>query len=89
MPATLAETIHRRFTEPVNFLWIYCEYFACCSPATRRRGQLGGLHSGLFAYNETPTIAVAIDCWFRARQQLTRPFLWLASPLSGPKSLVS
>jgi hypothetical protein len=28
-----------------------------------------------FAYNEVPTIAVAIDCWFRARQQLTRPFL--------------
>ena len=22
---------------------------------------------GLFAYNEAPAIAVAIDCWFRAR----------------------
>ena len=45
-----------------------------------RRGL--GVHSGLFAYNETPTIAVAIDCWFRARHQLTRPFLCL-SVLSG------
>jgi GTP-binding protein LepA len=35
------------------------------------------VRSGLFAYNETPTIAVAIDCWFWARQQLTRPFLCL------------
>jgi hypothetical protein len=34
----------------------------------------------LSAYNEFPTIAVAIDCWFRARHHLTRPFLWL-SPL--------
>jgi hypothetical protein len=29
----------------------------------------------LFAYNEVPTIAVAIDCWFRARPYSTRPFL--------------
>ena len=29
---------------------------------------------GVFAYNEVPTIAVAIACWFRARQHLTRPF---------------
>jgi hypothetical protein len=35
---------------------------------------------GLSAYNEVPTIAVAIDCWFRARHHLTRPFLFL-SPL--------
>ena len=27
-----------------------------------------------FAYNEDPTIAVATDCWFRARLFLTRPF---------------
>jgi hypothetical protein len=37
------------------------------------------LLSWLFAYNETPTIAVAIDCWLWARQQLTRPFLWLSA----------
>jgi hypothetical protein len=35
-----------------------------------------GVRVGLFAYNEGPTIAVAKDCWFRARQHLTRPFLW-------------
>jgi hypothetical protein len=29
---------------------------------------------GLFAYNELPTFAVAKDSWFRARQNLTRPF---------------
>ena len=28
----------------------------------------------LFAYNELPAIAVANDCWFRARQDLMRPF---------------
>jgi hypothetical protein len=32
----------------------------------------------LFAYNEVPTFAVANDCWFRARQNSTRPF-FLAS----------
>src|SRR5660398_225378 len=30
--------------------------------------------SRLFAYNEFPTFAVANDCWFRARQNSTRPF---------------
>jgi hypothetical protein len=30
-------------------------------------GPLRGLRSGLFAYNEVPAIAVANDCWFRAR----------------------
>ena len=39
------------------------------------------MHPGLFAYNETPTIAVAIDCLLRAGQHLTRPFLW--SPTGG------
>jgi hypothetical protein len=29
---------------------------------------------GVFAYNEFPTYAVAIACWFWARQQMTRPF---------------
>ena len=32
------------------------------------------VRSGLFAYNEVPTIAVATDCWFRARLPSTRPF---------------
>ena len=32
------------------------------------------MQPGLFAYNEIPTIAVAIDCWLRARHELTRPF---------------
>jgi hypothetical protein len=36
---------------------------------------LGDVDLGNFAYNEVPTIAVAIDCWFRARHKLTRPFL--------------
>jgi GTP-binding protein LepA len=45
---------------------------------------LSGVHSGLFAYNETPTIAVAIDCWFWARQQLTRPFLCVFAMSGGP-----
>ena len=30
-------------------------------------GVLGTVRRWLFAYNEVPTIAVAIDCWFRAR----------------------
>jgi hypothetical protein len=34
----------------------------------------GAVRVGLFAYNEVPTIAVAIDCWFRARPHSTRPF---------------
>jgi len=52
-----------------------------CCIATNGGERLQGVHDGLFAYNETPTIAVAIDCWLRARQHLTRPFLW--SPWSG------
>jgi hypothetical protein len=36
--------------------------------------DFGTVHSGLFAYNEFPTFAVANDCWFRARQNSTRPF---------------
>jgi|GEM_PF-2065539 hypothetical protein len=39
------------------------------------KGILGDVDLGNFAYNEVPTIAVAIDCWFRARHKLTRPFL--------------
>jgi len=35
---------------------------------------LKALHVGQFAYNESPTIAVAKDCWFRARHHQTRPF---------------
>ena len=27
----------------------------------------GTVRNWVFAYNEVPTIAVAIDCWFRAR----------------------
>jgi hypothetical protein len=29
--------------------------------------NFGAIRPLLFAYNELPTIAVAIDCWFRAR----------------------
>jgi hypothetical protein len=44
----------------------------------QRPGLAFGLavRPGLFAYNEAPTIAVAIDCWFRARHQSTRPFFF-------------
>jgi hypothetical protein len=38
---------------------------------------------GLFAYNEAPTIAVAIDCWFRARRYSTRPFFFSGSRLNS------
>jgi hypothetical protein len=34
------------------------------------------VRAGLFAYNEAPTIAVANDCWFRARPFTTRPFFF-------------
>jgi urea transporter len=34
----------------------------------------GPVRTGLFAYNEVPTTAVAIACWFRARRISTRPF---------------
>ena len=37
-------------------------------------GLVQAVRPRLFAYNEAPTIAVAIDCWFRARRQETRPF---------------
>jgi len=30
---------------------------------------------GFLPTMKSPTIAVAVDCWFWARQQLTRPFL--------------
>ena len=43
----------------------------------QKYGLFGAVRAGLFAYNEVPTIAVAIDCWFRARHFETRPFLWL------------
>jgi hypothetical protein len=38
-----------------------------------------GWRFGFFAYNELPTIAVAIACWFWARQHLTRPFFMSSS----------
>jgi hypothetical protein len=38
---------------------------------------------GLFAYNEAPTIAVAIDCWFRARHYSTRPFFFVPGLLNS------
>jgi hypothetical protein len=60
-----------------------CEYLCWCCAATTAGRRVAGVHSGLFAYNETPTIAVAIDCWFWARQQLTRPFLCLTIALGG------
>ncbi len=34
---------------------------------------------GVFAYNGLPTYAVAIACWFRARQRMTRPFFLVLS----------
>jgi hypothetical protein len=34
---------------------------------------------GQFAYNESPAIAVAKDCWFRARHHQTRPFFFSGS----------
>jgi hypothetical protein len=40
----------------------------------RQDAVFRALFSGLFAYNEVPTFAVANDCWFRARQYSTRPF---------------
>jgi len=36
-------------------------------PQRRIQATLGTVRNGLFAYNEVPTFAVAIDCWFRAR----------------------
>jgi hypothetical protein len=39
----------------------------------------GAVLEGQFAYNEAPTIAVAIDCWFRARHYQTRPFFFYGS----------
>jgi hypothetical protein len=39
------------------------------------------MHFGVFAYNETPTNAVAIACWFWARHHMTRPFLCACDPV--------
>jgi hypothetical protein len=41
------------------------------------QADFGAVHLGQFAYNEPPTIAVAKDCWFRARHHQTRPFSFL------------
>jgi hypothetical protein len=41
------------------------------------QADFGAVHLGQFAYNERPTIAVAKDCWFRARHHQTRPFSFL------------
>jgi hypothetical protein len=38
--------------------------------------DFGTSQTGFFAYNEDPTIAVAMLVGFRARQNLTRPFLY-------------
>ena len=48
---------------------------AVCQGARAPRGPVQAVRRRLFAYNEAPTIAVAIDCWFGARRQQTRPFL--------------
>jgi hypothetical protein len=42
---------------------------------------LTGAHNpaNLFAYNEVPTIAVAKDCWFRARRLFDAPFFLVMS----------
>jgi hypothetical protein len=40
-------------------------------------GIFGTSQSGFFAYNEAPTIAVAMLVGFRARHKTTRPFLCL------------
>jgi hypothetical protein len=43
------------------------------------QADVGAVRVGQFAYNETPTIAVAKDCWFRARHHQTRPFFFSGS----------
>ncbi|ABE45543.1 hypothetical protein Bpro_3639 [Polaromonas sp. JS666] len=50
--------------------------FPVASLQRQKYGDFGTVRRWLFAYNEVPTIAVAIDCWFRARHYSTRPFLW-------------
>jgi hypothetical protein len=37
-------------------------------------GGFGALLSGLFAYNEAPTFAVANDCWFQGASLFDAPF---------------
>jgi hypothetical protein len=41
----------------------------------------GAVPFSRFAYNEVPTFAVANDCWFRARQNSTRPFFFTPTVL--------
>src|SRR4051812_9741010 len=41
--------------------------------------DLKGVRPARFAYNEAPTIAVAIDCWFRARHLHDAPFFSLCA----------
>jgi hypothetical protein len=43
------------------------------------KADVGAVRVGQFAYNESPTIAVAKDCWFRARHHQTRPFFFSGS----------
>ena len=43
-------------------------------PIQRKFGFSGGVGASLFAYNEFPTIAVAIACWSQARHESDAPF---------------
>ena len=72
------KVIHRSRTScpeviPNNCLQAVNKYFVAMLQRPMK-AHCGAVRAGLFAYNEVPAIAVAIDCWFRARHFSTRPF---------------
>jgi hypothetical protein len=62
-----AQLVQMTSTQDPQLLESFCgkavNFISCCGATTGRGGRSEGVRSGLFAYNETPTIAVAIDCW--------------------------
>jgi hypothetical protein len=59
---------------PLVKMLISCGQIHVANPQRGLRCVEVSMQIGVFAYNELPTYAVAIACWFRARQRMTRPF---------------
>jgi hypothetical protein len=74
-----SQTVHMLFNRVHVVLWISCSSILCCVDAMTCRASWGAVRVGQSAYNEAPAIAVANDCWFRARRHQTRPFFFYGS----------
>ncbi len=70
---------HKLFSSPFVKMLISCGQIHVASPQRGLDRVEIAVQFGVFAYNEFPTYAVAIACWFWARQQMTRPFFLVLS----------